>query len=124
MTNIVQSLKIRCKHVGISLHEVCRLANVPRETLAKWEKEEPKTVKQIRKLGVYFGIENPLQVLPHLKEWSQKNSIHNLSLQVQVDYRNIQRWIKWKGIPKSIALLQKVEDTIKQRENEAQSNPK
>lgn len=50
MENIVTSLKIRCVRSGTNLTKVCAEAGVNRQLLTKWERQEPKTIKLLRKL--------------------------------------------------------------------------
>lgn len=50
MENIVQSLKIRCVKLGTNLTKVCEAAGVHRDTLTRWEKEEPQSFQIYRKL--------------------------------------------------------------------------
>ena len=50
MENIVTSLKIRCVKVGTNLSKVCEAAGVDRDTITRWEKEEPLSFKILRKL--------------------------------------------------------------------------
>lgn len=47
-TNIVQSLKIQAAAAGTNLTEVCRDANIPRQTIERWKNGEPKTIKILR----------------------------------------------------------------------------
>jgi hypothetical protein len=49
MTNIVTTLKAQAAAAGTNLTEICRRANVPRQTVERWKKE-PKTIKLLRKL--------------------------------------------------------------------------
>lgn len=44
------SLKIRCVRAGTNLTKVCAEAGVNRQLLTKWEKEEPKSFKILRRL--------------------------------------------------------------------------
>lgn len=50
MENIVTSLKIRCVKAGTNLTKVCEKAGVHRDTLVRWEKEEPQSFQIYRKL--------------------------------------------------------------------------
>lgn len=50
MENIVHSLKIRCVKLGTNLSKVCEAAGVDRDTISRWEKQEPKSFQILRKL--------------------------------------------------------------------------
>lgn len=50
MENHVTSLKIRCVRAGTNLTKVCAETGVNRQLLTKWEKEEPKSFKILRRL--------------------------------------------------------------------------
>ncbi len=55
--NIVKQLKAECALLGTNLTTVCRAANVSRQTLVKWEQEEPRSFQILAALKeVLAGI--------------------------------------------------------------------
>ena len=63
MENIVKSLKIRCVRSGTNLTQVCAEAGVNRQLLTKWEKEEPKTFRILRKLEAVLEKHERIEAL-------------------------------------------------------------
>lgn len=47
---LVPSLKAACEKAGTNLTVVCKEAGVSRSTVERWKTDEPKTVKELRKL--------------------------------------------------------------------------
>jgi hypothetical protein len=52
-----ENLSIRCDMLGISISELCRRAEVGRQTVEHWKKVEPQT------LVIYFKLMNVLNEL-------------------------------------------------------------
>lgn len=48
--NIGVILKRMAKKAGTNLTEVCRRAEIPRQTIERWKNKEPKTIKLLKKL--------------------------------------------------------------------------
>ena len=48
--NEYQKLKQRCREIGTSLSEICRIANVDRKTIQRWKTNEPKSITVLRQL--------------------------------------------------------------------------
>lgn len=52
-----EQLSIRCDILGISISELCRRADVGRQTVEHWKNVEPQT------LSIYFKLMNALKEL-------------------------------------------------------------
>jgi transcriptional regulator with XRE-family HTH domain len=50
MENIAISLKTDCEAVGISLRALCKEAGVDKSIISRWAKDEPLTIRNLRKL--------------------------------------------------------------------------
>ena len=64
-----ENLSIRCDMLGISISELCRRADVGRQTLEHWKTVEPQT------LVIYFKLMNVLNELENEHNTAKSISI-------------------------------------------------
>jgi len=67
--NTFENLSIRCDMLGISISELCRRAEVGRQTLEHWKTVEPQT------LVIYFKLMNVLNDLENEHNTAKSISI-------------------------------------------------
>jgi predicted transcriptional regulator len=67
-----EQLSIRCDNLGISISELCRRADVGRQTVEYWSKVEPQT------LTIYFKLMNAL---------NQIENEHNTATAISIEKR-------------------------------------
>lgn len=61
METHITSLKIRCVRARTNITQLCKDAGVNRQLISKWEKEEPKTLRILRKLDEALRIREQLE---------------------------------------------------------------
>lgn len=71
-----EKILIRCENLGINLSELCRRADVGRQTLEYWKKSEPQT------LVMYFKID---EILKKLED--EHNKFKTISIEERRRYK-------------------------------------
>lgn len=71
-----EQISIRCENLGINLSELCRRADVGRQTLEHWKSVEPQT------LVIYYKIMNALNELEN-----EHNTAKAISIEKRKRYK-------------------------------------
>ena len=117
--NIYEVISERCEALGLTLYETCRLVNMPYETLRSWRKKEPKSLKDLRKVGDFLGVKNVFDIYSAIQTHLETHSLYSLANASKLQYEKLQRWLRWKGLPKSLQTLSEIDLFLTTKEQNA-----